>query len=260
MKEKITIWQGVYDNFSEAKGELEVFDEGKWQAGLLARLENDLENFNSAASLKQNTIMHEYMLSVVAALLYVEHNQLSILDFGGGLASQYLTLASSIPNLENFDFTIIETPTTCQHGVEKLSNFNNLKFYSNLDEIKKTDINCNFDIIHIGSALQYIENWQELLQNLLNYKPKYLILSDTMAGDIKTFVTTQYYYGKYIPTWFWNIDEFVSTIENLNCKLIHKSLYMGKFFGERGALPMDNMPKTNQLKHACNLIFKCNIT
>lgn len=258
MNNKITIWQGVYKNFKEAEGELEVFDETKWQDGLLARLDDDLTNYNTNSELKQNTLTHEYPLSIVAALLYVEHNQLSILDFGGGLASQYLTLSAAIPNLDKFNFTIIETQNTCEHAKNKLNNFKNLNFYPDLDSLKKSNTNTKFDIIHIGSALQYIENWKELLSTLLELKPKFLVLSDTMAGEINTFVTTQYYYGKYIPTWFWNINEFVNEIENFNCKLIHKSLYMGKFFGKRNILPMDNMPINNQLKHACNLIFKCN--
>jgi hypothetical protein len=77
-----------------------------------------------------------------------------------------------------------------------------------------------------------------------------------MAGDIPTFVSKQFYYGKYIPTWFWNVNEVIDQLASNNYELVFKSNYLGQFLGEKQDLPMSNLPKENQLKNACHLAFK----
>ena len=81
-----------------------------------------------------------------------------------------------------------------------------------------------------------------------------------MAGEIPTFVSTQYYYGKKIPTWFWNVNDIIDFCQSLGCELLLNSLYMGKFFEKNMPLPMDNFPPSHRLKHACHLLFATKTT
>ena len=68
------------------------------------------------------------------------------------------------------------------------------------------------DIVHLGSSLQYIEDWRALIGELARYRPHYFLLTDLLAGDIPTYATAQNYYGSKIPCWFFNIQEIISTV------------------------------------------------
>lgn len=87
-------------------------------------------------------------------------------------------------------------------------------------------------------------------------KPKYFVLSDLMAGDIPTYVGTQYYYGTHMPVWFWNLSGFVKVINDLNYRLLYKNLYMARVLDKESELPMNNFPESHKLSYPCNLIFE----
>lgn len=80
-----------------------------------------------------------------------------------------------------------------------------------------------------------------ILEKFASYQPRRTILSGLTAGDIKTFVTYQNYYTK-IPVWFWNVDEIIDVMNDLEYKLIYKSLLASKYLGEVQPLPMENFP------------------
>ena len=64
------------------------------------------------------------------------------------------------------------------------------------------------------------------------------------------------FYGKKIRFRFQNYKEFLSTIEQLNFRLIFKSNYYTTIFGKARPLPMKNFEKKLQLEHVSQVIFK----
>jgi putative methyltransferase (TIGR04325 family) len=94
------------------------------------------------------------------------------------------------------------------------------------------------------------------IRQLVLSAPEYLVIDDLPAGDIETFVSLQNYYGKKIPHWFFNVREFIERIEQeTQYRLCYKARYVGRFFGEVGAVPMDNFPPDRRIDNAYNLVF-----
>jgi hypothetical protein len=98
-----------------------------------------------------------------------------------------------------------------------------------------------------------------MVKKFTEYEPFYIMLSGLTAGDIKTFVTQQNYYGYKIPVWFWNINEVINELKKLDYELIYKSLLASDYLGKRQKLPMKNFPQKYRLPRKCNLIFKSTI-
>jgi putative methyltransferase (TIGR04325 family) len=144
----------------------------------------------------------------------------------------------------------VEGKRICEKGREIYVNFNNVYYHDFLPVCEN-----RFHIVHIAAALHYIRDWRELLKQLLNYQPDVLMLNALNAGDIKTFVSFQNYYGEKIPVWFWNISEVTEYVQSLNYQLIYKSLLEFSFLGKIQPLPMQNFPPEYRLARKCNLIF-----
>ena len=79
--------------------------------------------------------------------------------------------------------------------------------------------------------------------------------SDLMAGDIPTFGTLQQYYDTQMPSWFWNVGEFVAAVRERGYKLIFRSIHMSTILGATGPLPMTNSPLSHRVDHGCHLLF-----
>ena len=113
------------------------------------------------------------------------------------------------------------------------------------------------DIIHIGSTLQYIENWKNLLTTLNErYRPKYFVFSDLLAGDIPTFVSHQIFYEKKIPHLFINFSEFLRVLEdNLHLDLIFKTKFVRPILNQEDIFPNSDLPQKYRIDRPCNLVF-----
>ncbi len=128
-----------------------------------------------------------------------------------------------------------------------------LHFHSSLD-----DVNRDVDIIHIGSTLQYIEDWKGLLTSLNEkYNPKYFVFSDLLAGDVPTFVSHQIFYDKKIAINIYDLKDFKGVINYLSFILIYDSYFQTRIL-EQDNLPNSALPDGYRLKHSRNMIFKNN--
>ena len=110
-------------------------------------------------------------------------------------------------------------------------------------------------IVHLGSSLQYIKDWKNILSDLAEYNPQYFLFTDLPAGDIPTYATVQNFYGFKTPYWFFNIEEIVSEMKSIQYELIFKANYLAKILGKIQKLPQDKFPRKFRLGHACILLF-----
>ena len=104
--------------------------------------------------------------------------------------------------------------------------------------------------------MQYVKDWKGLIASFAKYKPQYCILADVMAGDIKTFVTIQNFYGGKIRSRFLNIKELLYELKEVGFRLIYKSRYLNEIKGVIGPNPMENFAKEYRLDYACQILFK----
>jgi len=142
---------------------------------------------------------------------------LKILDFGGGLAPSFFSVVSSLHSVDRLEFHVVEGKAVCDKANDIFPQNTGLYFH---DEIPK---DCEgFDVIHAGSSLQHIDDWRGLLASFTRLKPRYLILADVLAGNIKSFVALQNYYGYKIRSHFLNFQKLIDEAEKLGFQLLFK--------------------------------------
>ncbi len=139
-----------------------------------------------------------------------------------------------------------------QNKPTEFEGFENLYYY---DDLKKVD--GLMDVCHIGSTLQYIDNWEGLLSNINEkFKPKYFVFSDLLTGDVPTFVSHQKFYGKRVPCRFFNLKEVIDYCHNLGFEMLYKSKFISKILNQTDVFPNNGLPKEYRIDRASNLIFK----
>ena len=194
--------------------------------------------------------MHEYPLTVLISLLAANRERVRILDFGGGIGSSVPEVLASIPPDSRVEFVIIDNAATCTMGRDLFADEPRVSFVEELPATTE-----DFDILHCGSSMQYIDDWRGILQRFAEYKAEYMMFSDLLAGDIPTFVTLQVYYDQLIPSRFCNLDEFTDVVKSVGYREIFGCNFLAEIRGTVGPLPMENFPEVNRLVHSCHLIF-----
>jgi len=152
----------------------------------------------------------------------------------------------------NLEFHIVDVEEICSKGRSLFEGESQIHFHSSLADLQ----GHSFDIVHIGSSLQYIEHWQDQLAELCRFKPEYFLMANIPAGDIQTYATAQYYYGSKVACWFFSVADLRSAMSNNGYSAIFKSLYLLKIFGVEQPYPQDNFDEEYRVKHPCMLIFR----
>lgn len=248
-----SVWEGIYKSFAEAGGDLDVFETDMW---IDKQKEKILEEINNQENsiLTESEISKDYPLAVVVAMILGQLDTISVLDFGGGMGLQFLELLRKVSQTESIKYYIVDNHKITSQVPKQIKVYKNLSFHNTLGELGQRKM----DVLHIGSALQYIENWTEFLEKLnKQFNPDYFVFSDLLAGNVRTFVTHQIYYGKRIPHLFINIDEFLNyMLHNLHTKLLFKSKFIRKILNQESIFPNYGLPDKYRIDRPYSLVFK----
>lgn len=248
--EPFYIWEGIYDTYKSAAAEATGpgFAGETYRERSLRAANECLAALEVGKSIPSFYKQRSTLLPLTVAMMRGSNQSVKILDFGGGLGIGYMTLVESLPSCQNIEYSILEVPEINKAGTGLLGN--HVKYIENLP------LSNDFDLIHSASALQYIDNWQGLLKQLMSLNPKYIYLSDVFAGAINNFVTLQNYYGSRIPHWFLNFEELRNVFEKQGYRLIMKSYATSLRLTTHDILPMDNFPEAYRLAQTMHLIFQ----
>ena len=254
-EENFHIWEGIYKSFKDAPAKGPGFSGHTWNKRSLDNMALILKTAKEKKIVPEFVIYRENLLPIVTALIPKQNKKvLRIIDFGGNLGKEYISiLGSSNIKRENIEYTVVENKEVCKLGNKLFKNDKQIKFLSNLPKAPE-----QVDIINIGSTLQYIENWQSLFKEFVAFNPSYIMFTDLQAGNIPTYVTVQNYYDSKMPVWYFNISDIISELKKEGFRLVHKSTFRGSFLGIEQDRPMQNLPKKFRLKNACNLLFQKN--
>lgn len=252
MDKKFYIWEGIYSNFDEVPSCNDGFESNRWIDTNYQKTKSIIENYNSEEFVNENAKYNSSILSVVIALTLALQAKIKVLDFGGGMGITYIQTKAALPDESPLEFTVVEGEKNCIKARRLFGDDIGIKFCNTLPE------NESFDIIHISSSLQYIEDWKGLVKTLCEkYNTSYFVFNDLPAGDIKnTFATYQNYYESKIPYWFFKIDDVVELLAESGYQLLHKANFAASILGNQERVPQDNFPKEYQIGYAKNLIFQ----
>ena len=239
------IWEGIYRNYRDVPVVGAGYAEDRLTQETLAYTINVL-----AASRRYRFIPTEVMgehafLPLLVSILGRDRNTVSILDFGGGMGVDYIHLVNSVVHAKDVDYHIVENRSVCEAGSRLFENDSRIHFYPALP----TGL-AKVDIIYMCSALQYIENYADLLKALSDYHPEYFLFVKLSAGDIPTYATDQTNLPvTRIAYWFINVREIESLMSKNGYSLIFKSALEREY-------DQNNFPAEYRLKRACNLLFR----
>jgi putative methyltransferase (TIGR04325 family) len=251
MTKPFFIWEGIYSDFKSAMMDAN----GNGFCGDIYQTRSLQAATECLSALKTNKPIPAFHkqrsthLPPVVAMMLSSKKKIKILDFGGGLGIGYMTLMESIPaDLKRVAYTVVEVPEVSSIGLNLHAAAVN--YVSNLP------IEGSFDLIHAASSFQYVENWQDLVENFVALKPEYILLSDVFAGSIKTYVTLQNYYESKIPHWFLNLNELLASFDKYGYKLCMKSFATSRRLDAEDILPMTNFPEDLRLNQTLHLLFQ----
>ncbi len=249
MSEKLfSVWEGVYQSFQEAGGNPDAFDSKIWIKKQKDRIYEALKNQQTG-----NALSKDYPLSLVVAMLLAQRDELSVLDFGGGMGLHYLEVISKAPQAEGIlNYHIVDGKQSISSCPKEMKPFQKLHFHDDFHTVDE-----KIDIVHIGSTLQYIEDWKEILRQLNNkFNPSHFVFSDLLVGNIPTFVSHQIYYDKKIPHLFVNLTQFLYFMENvLGLRVLFKTKFIREILGQEKVFPNHALPKEYRIDRSYNFVF-----
>jgi putative methyltransferase (TIGR04325 family) len=250
-KDAFYIWHGIYPTFKSAMEDAigTGFEGEIYRERSLAAARECMSCLQEGRPIPQFHKQRSTLLPVVVAMMLCQEERVKILDFGGGLGIGFMTLAESIPmDMHRVAYTIVEGPHVSELGSRTLG--------SSVEYTSKLPSTGRYSLIHAASSLQYVEDWQDLLKDLSALDAKYILLSDIFAGEIRTFVSLQNYYGCRIPHWFLNLAELLDVLGSLGYTLKMKTFATSRRLDVVDVLPMDNLPESCRLTHTLHLLLE----
>ena len=138
----------------------------------IANQENIIQKFNKINELISfHSCPH---LLQILRLVFEEREKFNFLDFGGEYIDFYLYLKK---NFKNVNYYIINQEEINQNLIYLKSkyNFENFTIIQNLNEL----LNYNYDFINFGSVIQYVGNYDDILNKVIKMSKKYIFFSAT---------------------------------------------------------------------------------
>ncbi|MBP0029005.1 methyltransferase, TIGR04325 family [Roseofilum sp. Guam] len=173
-------------------------------------------------SQQNNYILFAYVLSLTAQ----KKEEISILDWGGGLGEYYLIAQSLLPNVK-INYSCAEVPILCEAGRSLQPD---VTFY----EEARDCFAHEYDLVFCSSALQYAQDWTTLVEKMVKSTRLYLYITRLpVIQNYSSFVVLQraydYGYNTEYLSWFLNIYELVNYVEGLDMKKVRDFLIAERF-------------------------------
>ncbi|MDD5209312.1 MAG: methyltransferase, TIGR04325 family [Elusimicrobiales bacterium] len=236
-------WEGVYKNYRDVPASGSGYSADAVLAAMAEHTRKLKEALASGSGSSGEYSGDNLLLPFLAAAVSAG-GPVRILDFGGGMGEGYLRLkaALTVP----VDYHVVELERTCAEGRSLFRDAGDIFFHEALPQGLE-----NVDIVHINSALQYIEDYAGLLGRLAACAPRYILLVRFSAVEIPTFAALQKNLeGTKLPYWFFNSREIIQLLAGKDYRLVYKEPAAKSY-------PQDDIPAEYRLPggRMSNLLF-----
>jgi putative methyltransferase (TIGR04325 family) len=177
-----------------------------------------------ADSGREDTWAHNLVVSYAYVLTLASRgkNQLSMLDWGGGVGHYYPISKAILPDLE-LSYTCQDVSLLCQAGRELLPEG---RFLDRADACFAE----RYDFVMAGSSLWCVEDWKSVARRLARAADEYLYITRMMfVRHAESFVVVQrpspYGYITEYPLWILNEKEFVDHVEGMGMTLVREFIF-----------------------------------
>lgn len=206
-------WFGNYKNWEEVEKECSGYDNMQ----ILQKVKSSILKIKSGeAKYERDSVVFSEMQhsqSLIDSFNHsIENNQLHITDFGGSLGSTYFQYREFFNSNLDLKWSVVEQKHFVDCGQKEIAE-KNLSFFHSIDEVLKQQ---NNQVLLLSSVLPYFKEPYELIQQLLKYKFKYIIIDRTAFIDseherITKQVVPPFIYEASYPAWFFNENKFISS-------------------------------------------------
>lgn len=241
------VFDGIYDSLNDVPesnyNNVDSLDE------MFNETSNKLQLYKDSTSWQSNGLSPISNLLPLLIALASDEKKITVLDFGGGMGDSYLNCLSALEGSNiDVEFHVIDLETTIEFGMKIFPKDMGIHFHTSVN-----DVTPAVDIIYIGSTLQYVNDYQTLIQKFVKLSPKYIFLTDNFMGEIETFATTQVNMkDRQIAYWIFKLSEII----DLMAKNGYKKIYMTKNY--QPFHNFDNFSDEYKIDDSCNLLFSRN--
>lgn len=160
----------------------------------------------------QNRVAHGLITAFSYVLARAAHHKddLSVLDWGGGLGNYSRIARAALPDM-NFRYTVHDLPPFCEEG-RKL--FPKVAF----EPDKAVVLDRRYDVVFASSSVQYLRIWRDEVARIARCADSWLFITRlAFVRSVPSFVVVQrpqaYGYRTEYLSWIFNRGEFVRHIE-----------------------------------------------
>ncbi len=240
------LWEGIYANYQDVPTMGEGYNGDVWINSRTASTKSLIEALEVGGTVPVTLGFRYSSLAFLAALVLQNNDIVRVLDFGGGMGVAYPQLRKSLCALDAVEYFVVDNQRSCEMGATLFRKDPHIHFHAQLDE-SIPDV----DIVFISGVLQYIQDYQGIIQMLARYKPAYFLYTLLSAGDIPTYLSSQRNLkGSVFPAWFFNVHELEAIMARVGYELMFKASMQTE-----DHLNMANFRKDYRLNHMANLLF-----
>lgn len=237
-------WIGIHRSFSDIGDRGAGFDGLQW-AKDTAALTRMTKSACTSRVIPKAVQGDDALLGMLVSTIKAGNRPVSIVDFGGGAGISYIHARSSISGDVSLRYRVIESAPVVDEGKRLFVENDEISFSTTFPEPGEP-----VDVVFVSTALQYVEDTNQILKKMAMLGPTYFLFVKLSAGEIPDFVTTQVnVHGSRIPYRFLNVAMFIDQMNILGYELRYRTQALG-------ILNMENFPASHRLQACCNLMFE----
>jgi putative methyltransferase (TIGR04325 family) len=187
-------------------------DDDPWAQTIGSEWRANLESCNGASPIADNT--GGLLLPLLAGQF---SGQLTVLDFGGGPGIGLANILKHTRGLElsRLHYVLVETSAMCRVARAEIE----ARGGAAVEEIPA--VLPRPLIVHAGSSLQYIPDYEKTISRLTHLAPNYFVVSHTPFSDCPTYarqvLNTPW---RKIAAWVFNRADFIAGMEKCGYRLM----------------------------------------
>jgi putative methyltransferase (TIGR04325 family) len=236
------VWRGIHREFAEIPGR----GPGYAAESLIAETAHFTSTLAAGTvnTLPTHLACEQTLLALHLASRATRPPRLRVLDFGGGMGVGYFSLRSCLDQRIPIDYYVVENQAMCVRGADLFAEHVSLRFYEDFP----SDVGA-LDVVYVNSALQYVDDWRDMIAKLCSYQAPFVFFVKLSAGTIPTYTTEQVNLpGTVVPYRFLNVHELIGVMRDQGYALVFRGL-LDRIYEQ------SDFPATHRLGRACNLLF-----
>lgn len=248
-------FEGTYETFDQATGASKSEDEWNnknWTENQLKKIRGFNELFGNY---KKDNLVNFSSLGVnfgpfmlLMNLMSMNKDVVKILDFGGGTGLLYYSCMCNAINPNKIEWLVCDNNKLAELGKKHINcDYSRIKYVNDFKDAK-------YDILLISSTLHYIENYIEVLRNLLRYTPNVVHLERLHAGsNTKNYISLQRQGNLKIPVVNIELSDITSLLKDFGYKLVYKANNENEVYDNESF--SDELARDKRVNFSINLTF-----